>query len=185
MQTTIESTLQETTSQAIDELKDILKEYWIENIDKEEICLSNDIDYDGRFHEMIDSSVPIYTHELKSNYFMHEDELEQALEDSGCYGNGDKIENRIAVCHYFYIEQACWSWWHDNYQEIEDAITERRDELLERADAIEQASYNRSIERMPPSPTLSESVAIVSDIVTKHTLDAEQELKDFINNMEI
>jgi len=156
MQETIESTLQETTSRAIDELKDLLKEYWIENIDKEEICLSNDIDYDGRFHEMVDSSVPIYTHELKSNYFMHEDELEQALEISGCYCENERPDNFIAVCHYFYIEQACRTWWNDNYQEIEDKITERRDELLDTIGAD----------------------AIGDDFV-------EHQLKDFINNMEI
>jgi len=126
---TINDTLQETVDHCIEELKDKLIEYWQDNLDKEEICLSNDIDYDGSFHELIDSNVPIYNSEINDLFYLYGDELEQAYDDAGLYD--EKPDNYKQVCIYCYLEQEVANWFNENIEGWQDDINDCRDTLEE------------------------------------------------------
>ena len=68
----INDTLDERVESAIDDVKQELLNYLEANPDTDELpCLNNDLDYSGAIHEIIDGSVPIYTHELEDNYYLH------------------------------------------------------------------------------------------------------------------
>jgi hypothetical protein len=119
----IEDNLNEIVESTKDELKDIIIEYLNDNPDLEEAPdLFNDIDYDGRFHELIDGSVPIYTQEIEDLFYLYGDELEEAFDnagigskDDGCWPMGWK-----AAAIYCYIEQEVSSWYEDNKEDIYD-----------------------------------------------------------------
>jgi len=60
----INDTLQEHVDSAIEQVEEKLKEYLEENPDTDEVPdISNDLDYYGSIHEIIDREVPIYTQE--------------------------------------------------------------------------------------------------------------------------
>lgn len=112
----IEDTLQDRTECAIDEVKQELLNYLDENKPDSLPCLSNDLDYSGTIHEIVDGSVPIYTKEIEDTWYLHASELESAYEDAGV-GDNPRENNGMAAI-YFYISQAVHNWYHDNAQEI-------------------------------------------------------------------
>lgn len=118
----IDDTLQETVDQAISELKDCIRDYIFDNIDIDSLCLSNDIDYDGRFHEIVDGCVPIYTDEIDGLWYLYKHEFVEAFENAGV--DGDSRDNNGMVAIYYYIEQKCWDWWHENTDEIDSMLLE-------------------------------------------------------------
>ena len=113
----IEDTLQERVDSAIEELKELLEQYLRDNPDTEETpCLSNDLDYSGGFHEIVDSNVPIYTKDIEDTWYLYAYELEEAYQNAGI-GN-DSRENNGMVAIYCYIHEKCAEWYHDNADEI-------------------------------------------------------------------
>ena len=107
-------TLQEIVDGAIEEVRAYMLEWMDENEPDDVPCLSNDLDYSGRVHEIIDGSVPIYTHEIRDLFYLHGNALEQAFDDAGC---GDKDDSQwpmgwrpAAIC--FYIQQQVSEWYH-------------------------------------------------------------------------
>lgn len=136
MQTTItlDDTLQECVDGAIEETKRTLLEYLEENPDldpdtDETPCLSNDLDYDGRIHEIVDSAVPIYTQEIKTAWFLHGDELEEAYENAGVGENPRDNDGMAAI--YFYISEKVGEWYYENADEIFERWYEERQTLIE------------------------------------------------------
>ena len=118
----IEDSLQERVEGACEEVKDLLIEYLDENKDDftdegtEPPCLHNDLDYDGRVHEIVDGSVPIYTSEIKDTWYMHASELEEAYENAGV-GDNPRENNGMAAI-YFYISECVCEWYRDNAESI-------------------------------------------------------------------
>ena len=109
----IEDTLPERVENVIEELEHMLREYVAENPDKEEFpCLHNDLDYNGAFHELVDSSVPVYTSEIKDIMYLHGDEIEDAFDDAGL---GEKEDDKwpvgwkpAAISCYLQQQASCW-----------------------------------------------------------------------------
>jgi hypothetical protein len=121
----IEDTLQESVETAIEELKELLENYLKENPDTEETpCLSNDLDYSGGFHEIVDSSVPIYTKNIEDTWYLYASELEKAYENAGV-GDNPRENNGMAAI-YYYIHEKCVEWYNDNAEEIFDEWQESK-----------------------------------------------------------
>ena len=125
----INDTLQETVDGAIEEVRAYMLEWLDENEPDDVPCLSNDLDYSGRVHEIIDGSVPIYTHEIRDLFYLHGNELEQAFDDAGC---GEKDDSQWPMgwrpaAIYFYIQQQVGEWYHNESQAIFDTWEESQD----------------------------------------------------------
>ena len=72
-------------------------------------CLIDSINYNGDLNNIIDSEVPIYTHDIRSLYFINEWALIEALENSG-FEASLIDENYKQICIYCYIEIAVNNW---------------------------------------------------------------------------
>lgn len=123
----IEDTLQERVDGAIEEVEAELRRYLDENKDTDKTPdLGNDLDYSGAIHEIIDGSVPIYTHEIDSTFYLYGSEIEQAFDDAGIGEKDDKgwPMGWKAAAIYCYIEQAVNEWYRNN---AEDIFTEWRE----------------------------------------------------------
>ena len=126
-QVEINDTLQERVDSATDELQDLLLDYLQDNPDTDELPdLGNDLDYDGRFHEIVDSSVPIYTGEIEDTWYLYSNQLEEAYEDAGV-GDNTRENNGMAAI-YFYIFAECCEWYGNNAQDIFDEWEENKSE---------------------------------------------------------
>src|SRR3990167_4964944 len=118
-QVTIEDSLDERSDGAIEEVKEALLDYLKENPDTDKLpCLNNDLDYSGRVHEIIDGSVPVYTHEIKSTWLLHGPALEEAYENAGVGDN--PMENDGMAAIYYYVSDRVNEWYNDNAQEVFD-----------------------------------------------------------------
>jgi hypothetical protein len=115
----IEDNLEEIVDGCIDDVKTLLFEY-LDNTDTEEAPDVNDLDYSGGIHEIIDGSVPVYTHEIEGLFYLYGAEFEAAFDDAGC---GDK-EDKCWPCGwkpaaiYFYIEQKVNEWYRESGDEL-------------------------------------------------------------------
>lgn len=119
----IEDTLQDRVESAIDDVKAELIRYLDENPDTDSVpCISNDLDYSGAIHEIVDGSVPIYTKEIDDTYYLHGSEIDEAFDDAGI---GDR-DNKgwpmgwKAAAIYCYIEQKVHEWYSNNAGDVFD-----------------------------------------------------------------
>jgi hypothetical protein len=124
----IEDDLQEIKDSAISDLKDMVEEYLNDNPELEEAPeLSNELDYDGRFHELIDGSVPIYTKEIEDLFYLYGDQFEEAFDNAGI---GEKKDEGWPMgwkpaAIYCYLEQEVSGWYEDHKEELFDAWKEK------------------------------------------------------------
>ena len=114
----INDTLQDTVEQCIEDTKELLLEWLQNNPDVTETpCLHNDLDHDGRFHEIIDGNTPIYTHEIDTIFHLHAHPCEDAFEN--CFGPEAKNDDgwpcgwKAAAIYQYLSDQAC-EWYNDN-----------------------------------------------------------------------
>jgi len=113
----IEDSLQERIDSAIEEVKEYLLEYLNENPDTEETpCINNDLDYSGSIHEIVDSSIPIYTSEIKDTWYLHSEELEESYENAGVGSNPRENDGMAAI--YFYIMEQVQEWYQSNADDV-------------------------------------------------------------------
>ena len=113
----IDDTLQDRTDGAIEEVEQELRRYLDDNPDTDEAPdIGNDLDYSGAIHEIIDGSVPIYTHEIETIWYLHANDLEAAYEDAGIGENPREDSGMVAI--YLYIEQAVGQWYYDNAETV-------------------------------------------------------------------
>lgn len=113
----IEDSLSERVDSAIEDVKDCLLQYLKDNPDTDSLpCLNNDLDYSGSIHEIVDSSVPIYTSEIESTWFLHGSELEEAYENAGFGDNPRERHGMVAI--YCYIMDKVQEWYSDNAQDV-------------------------------------------------------------------
>jgi hypothetical protein len=132
----IDDTLQHRVDSAIEDVKQELLNYLEENPDTGDVpCISNDLDYSGAIHEIVDGWVPIYTREIDGLFYLYGSELEEAFEDAGI---GEK-EDKGWPCGwkpaaiYCYIENQVHEWYRNNAEEIFEEWKEKRDAALEEA----------------------------------------------------
>ena len=124
----IETDLNELEGAAIDEIKRSIE--WF--VSEGEIDDTMDVDdinevleYDGTKHEIIDGTVPVYTHQLEALFFVHKYDLMEAFEEAGIYTADEAIKTPLGiegVAVFCYIERSvnCWI----NY-DLEDWFNER------------------------------------------------------------
>lgn len=125
----IDDTLQELVDGATKELQELLFEFLKENPETVDTpCLSNDLDHNGGFHEIVDSSVPVYTHEISTIFYLHGSRVEQAFDDAGIGNkNDDEWPNSWrAGAIYCYIEQECHKWYEENAKGIFEAWEQKQ-----------------------------------------------------------
>ena len=125
----INDTLQDTVDQCIEDTKELLLE-WLQNNPESDIseptetpCLHNDLDYDGRFHEIIDGNTPIYYSEIDTIFYLHGHLCEDAFENA--FGPEAKTEDGWpcgwkAAAIYQYLSDKTSEWYNENA----DSITE-------------------------------------------------------------
>lgn len=117
----IEDTLPICVKVACESVKLLATEYLEENPDlKEAPELSNDLDYSGSFHEIVDGAVPIYNSEIRDIFYLHGDDVEEAFDNAGI---GNKTDEGWpmgwkAAAIYCYIEQETAQWYEANKEEI-------------------------------------------------------------------
>jgi hypothetical protein len=117
----IDDTLQDCVNSAIEDIKEYLDGWLDDNHtgdteEPEAPDIGNDLDYDGRVHEIIDGSVPIYTAEIKDIFYLHGEDVEGAFDDAGF---GEKYDAKWpsgwrAAAIYCYIELKVNEWYSDN-----------------------------------------------------------------------
>ena len=117
----IEDVLPECVESAIEQVEECLREYIKENEPSRVPCLSNDLDYSGAVHEIIDGCVPIYTGQIDAAWFLHGDDLEEAYENAGIGENPRENDGMAAI--YCYIEQAVGEWYAKNARDIFEEMT--------------------------------------------------------------
>lgn len=120
----IDDVLPDCVQTAIDGTREYLED-WLRDSDflkKSEYgqapCLSNDLDYDGSIHEMVDSAVPHRTGEIEAAWFLHGRDLEDAYESAGVGDNPRETGGKAAI--YFYIMQKVCDWYEDKAADICD-----------------------------------------------------------------
>lgn len=112
----IDDTLNDRAETAIEEVKAELLSYLNENKPDSLPCLNNDLDYSGTIHEIVDSSVPIYTKEIEDTWYLHGSTLEEAYENAGV--GDDPRENNGMAAIYFYLMEQVQEWYSENAEEV-------------------------------------------------------------------
>ena len=115
-QVEIDDVLPDCVEQAIEEVNSALRKYIKDEQPDRCPDLGNDLDYDGRIHEIIDSSVPIWFSEIEAAWFLHGRDLETAYENAWV-GENPRENNGIAAI-YYYIEQKVGEWYSKNADRI-------------------------------------------------------------------
>jgi hypothetical protein len=110
-----EDSLQDRVDSAINDVKVVLADYVKENQCDSLPCINNDLDYDGSIHQIIDSSVPVYTKGIKDIWYLHDHELEEAYEAAGCGEN--PWENNGMAAIYWYIHYKINDWYLENAEQ--------------------------------------------------------------------
>jgi len=121
-QVEIDDTLQERVDMAVDEVEELLREYIKENEPISTPDLYSDLDYSGSVHEIIDTSVPIYTKEIDDTWYLYGNQLEEAYENAGIGTNPRENNGMVAIICY--IEQEVADWYRQNADDIFDEMTE-------------------------------------------------------------
>ena len=118
----IDDNLDGIVDNAIEEVKTLISTYLEENPEAEWKEVSDRLNYDGGVDEIIDSSVPVYTGEIKGLWFLHSNEFEEAYENAGIGDN--PMENNGMVGIYCYISDKVNNWL---YSEGEDWVSVEKD----------------------------------------------------------
>jgi hypothetical protein len=154
----VEDNLDDIVQGAIDSVKEELLSFLNDNPDTD-TCpdISNDLDYSGAIHEIIDGAVPIYTSEINDLFYLYGDELEQAFDDAGIGEKDDKgwPMGWKAAAIYCYIEQKVHEWYHENAEEVFDEWKEGRpkeEEDEEAEEAEEKPEAEPPPEGAAPAP---------------------------------
>ena len=123
----IETDLNELEGAAIDEIKrsiawlvsegEIEKEAQVDDINEA-------LEYDGTKHEIIDGSIPVYTHQLEALFFVHKWDLMEAFNDAGICTVDEVLNNPDSytlglegVAIYCYIEQEVNAWIEEDLED--------------------------------------------------------------------
>ena len=123
----VEDNLNELVQDSIQEIKEWFSyEVKNKNIEKEDYynidSLIDALNYNGSLSEIIDTNVPIYTHELDTLYYLHKYKLEEAFEDCGI-GEKSDFENSEncplgfeGVAIYCYLEREVLDWLSSEFE---------------------------------------------------------------------
>lgn len=108
-----------------DEVREKMMEYMKENPDEDNFdYFSREIDDD--IHEMVDGSVPVYTNQIKTLWYLYENDFEDAYENAGI-GDGNE-ENHKEVAIYCYLEQELREYIYGELKDEWEDLVEKRGE---------------------------------------------------------
>jgi hypothetical protein len=140
--TTLTDTLPALIESACDGVRDLLEVWFIENEDTDFPCLSNDLDYSGSVHQLIDITVPIWTSVLNElAYFHHEAALAALTDHFGAESlSGDWPRGPFAAGLYVLIEQGVSEWYDSDGEQLWDSWIEALNSPTIRRAAIAKAS---------------------------------------------
>lgn len=116
----VDDVLPDCVQSAIEEVETLLRDYIKDNKPDSVPCLSNDLDYDGSVHEVVDSCVPVYDGQIEAAWFLHGRSLEEAYENAGV-GENPRENNGMAAI-YFYISEKVAGWYAENAERIFDEL---------------------------------------------------------------
>lgn len=117
----VDDVLPTCVENAIEDTETALRDFLSDNPDCDDTpCLSNDLDYSGRIHEIVDGSVPIYTAQIEAAWFLHGRDLEEAYENAGVGDNPRDNNGMAAIYHYIYEKVA--EWYHANAERIFEEV---------------------------------------------------------------
>ena len=114
----LDDTLPDRVQSAIDDVRDELLTFCNENEPDTLPDLGNDLDYSGAIHQIVDGAVPICAHEIKTAWFLHGSEIEEACDDAGVGEN--PMENNGMSAIYFYIDAQVREWYDSEAETVFD-----------------------------------------------------------------
>jgi len=117
----VDDVLPDRVESALEEVNDLLRDYIKDNKPDVVPCLSNDLDYDGSVHQIVDGAVPIYTGEIEAAWFLHGRDLEEAYENAGVGENPRENDGMAAI--YFYIYEKVAEWYAENAERIFEELS--------------------------------------------------------------
>jgi len=138
---TVEDSLGDYVSDAIESVEEAFLEYLNDN--KPDRCPNrNKLDYNGAINEIVDSSVPIYTKEIKDTWHLYACELEEAYENAGVGSNPRENDGMTAI--YFYIDEKVNEWFHTESEEIFDEWKKKQkpSRICEKCDGFGDVQYS-------------------------------------------
>ncbi len=142
----IDDTLDEIIGSACEDVKNELLSYLEENPDTYKLpCISNDLDYSGAIHGIIDSATPIYTAEIDGLHYLYGDDFEESYRNAGI-GDGSE-ENHKAVAIYCYIEEKVNEWYRLNADDVFEEWSEAQDKK-EKEEAKKEQEAEEKREKM-------------------------------------
>ena len=102
----INDDLQERIDGVIEEVESLIKDFLKENKDWEgdNFELYDELEYDGRISELIDSAVPIYYSDIDSLWFLYKSEFTEAYINAGA-GDNPMYDNGLLGIYLFIEEQ--------------------------------------------------------------------------------
>ena len=122
----IEDTLQENIDSCKEQLLERLAEYVESNTDITDFDEFQDNASDI-IHEIVDSTTPIYYHEINGTYFLYGSQLDEAFDNAGI-STRDECDNYEQTAIYCLLSEKTFEF----LNELEDGLTEiieKRDEL--------------------------------------------------------
>lgn len=118
-QVEIEDSLEERVQSAIDDVRTELENYLESHPDTTSLPdLGNDLDCSGAIHEIVDSSVPIFTKEIEDTWYLYSNKLEEAYENAGV-GDNPRENNGMAAI-YYYMHDKVNEWYSKKAEEVFD-----------------------------------------------------------------
>lgn len=116
----IEDTLDEIIDSATHDVRAELENYLKDNEPDKCPDLWNDLDYSGSIHEIVDSSVPIYTKEINDLFYLYGWEFEEAFDAEGMGSKDDSgfPQGWRPAAIYCYIRQKVSEWFDDHAEDI-------------------------------------------------------------------
>ena len=115
----VNDSLPDRVDSAIEDVKAELLRYCQENEPDSLPDLRDDLDYSGAIHEIVDGAVPIYTHEIKTAWFLHWSDIESDYKDAGVGENPMDNDGMAAI--YFYIDARVREWYDSEAEAVFDA----------------------------------------------------------------
>lgn len=134
------------TEDNLDEIVESAKDDVVEEFKREDLSVAdfrdvwemvNKIDYNGSFHEIIDSSTPIYNKEIDDLYYLYGNEAEEAFRDEGI-GSSDDFDNYRQVALYCLINRRVLDELDDWFAEEAERIEEERESATEEEEEEEE-----------------------------------------------
>lgn len=143
---TLTDTLPGLIESACDGVRELLEQWFIEHEDRDLPCLYNDLDYSGSVHELIESTIPVYTADLQALAYFHHESVIAALSEQ--FGSDalsvDWQSGAFAAGLYCLIDRGVSYWYGSAAEDLWDSWLEALDSPELRRAAIAKVAQSDS-----------------------------------------